>query len=90
MEEPKSEVEVEPEDDDDRDERRLKEAVAHLREHFDSVQIVVTRYNTAPSGGTVIRYKGSGNYYARIGSVTDWLITQEEKSREEVRQEDNE
>lgn len=65
----------------------LEEHVNLLMEHFDSVQIFVTR-KSDDAEGTVNANKGDGNWFARYGQVKDWITRSEERSREEVRQED--
>ena len=49
---------------------QVDRAVAILMEHFDSVQIFVTR-NTGPSTRHISI--GSGNWFSRYGQVVDWL-----------------
>ena len=61
----------------------VKDACARLMEHFDSVQILTTRDDHKI--GTVNVSFGSGNYFSRIGLVRNWLLTEEEYSKEEVR-----
>jgi hypothetical protein len=58
-----------------RDLALLKTHTAALSEHFDSVQIFVTRRN--PEGtGTVNARWGSGDWFARYGHVKWWLNCQ--------------
>jgi hypothetical protein len=45
---------------------------AELMEHFDTVQIVVTRHNKLDET-TEMMTKGKGNLYARFSSVDAWL-----------------
>lgn len=49
-------------------------AVRVLACNWDSVQIVVTRHDG--EHGTYSASHGEGNYYARVGSVRDWLREQ--------------
>ena len=42
-----------------------------LQQHFDSVQIFVSRQE--PDGKTMGYTTGRGNWYARLGQVTYWL-----------------
>jgi len=50
---------------------------------FDTVQIIATVLN---SDGTTNRHTGGvGNWYARYGSMREWLIKEEEASREETK-----
>jgi regulator of sigma D len=43
-----------------------------LMEHFDTVQIVVTRHNRLDET-TDMMSRGRGNLYARVSSVDAWL-----------------
>ena len=58
----------------DRDEKMVERCCAQLMEHFDSVQIFVTRHegDITMSGAT-----GHGNFYARYGQVQEWLCRQD-------------
>jgi hypothetical protein len=56
----------------DLDIRRIDDAVAVLSEHYDTVQIFVTRYDSQ-SGETMNLESGTGNWFARRGQVDDWL-----------------
>lgn len=49
----------------------LRKHVNMLSEHFDSVQIVCTAL--LPDNQTERYVNGSGNWYARVGSVKGWL-----------------
>lgn len=67
----------------------LKKHAADLGEHFDSVQIIVTKHESDEIG-TVFAHQGAGDYYARLGAVTEWLTRQEELARLRVQaQEDD-
>lgn len=59
-------------------------AVAGLSEHFDSVQVVCTRSET--DGSWSMYMKGAGNYFARVGSVREWLLRDEEGTRKNVQE----
>ena len=62
----------------------IKHASA-IVEHFDSVQILATRED----GGSTRSYAaGRGNYYARRGSVEEWLTREQEETRVDVWPED--
>lgn len=50
----------------------VQKHIAQLSEHFDSVQIFVTRHD-GESGSTLGVNLGEGNWYARRGHVEDWL-----------------
>ena len=64
--------------------QRVEDAMNSLSEHYDTVQIFVTRYEPTIEGGTVNASLGSGNWYARYGQVREWLIKSEENSRQEA------
>lgn len=75
-------------EDGDADMERLRVAVESLGEHFDSVQIFVTRANEADreeDKGTINANLGGGNWFARYGQVRAWLVKCDERTREEVR-----
>ena len=60
----------------DPDLKILENHVAQLAEHFDTVQIFVTRY-IGESKETVNAHYGTGNYFARVGQVGTWVSIQE-------------
>lgn len=70
--------------DGDEDMDRLDEAIGTLGEHFESVQIFVTR-NADDNEGTVNATKGTGNWFTRYGQVRCWLIKEDERSRISMR-----
>ncbi len=74
--------------DQDEDRDRLKKSLNELSEHFDSVQILCTRYKGGDDGGTVNISMGTGNWFARYGQMREWLIREEETSRETRRGDD--
>ena len=55
----------------------LDSHIAQLAEHFDSVQVVVTSH--CPQTGTSTYGAGSGNYYARLASVDNWVRAEKRK-----------
>lgn len=59
----------------EQDEQVIKAALDTLREHFDSVQIFVTRYESGK--GTQSRTRGAGNYYANLGSIREYLLAED-------------
>lgn len=61
----------------------LEAHAARIMEHFDSVQIVATRFDGESQTTDVFR-AGGGNYYARLGSMKEWLINEEERLRLDV------
>lgn len=60
-------------DDELRDQAFLAAAIDSLGEHFDSVAIFVTRHESS-KGGTLRLIQQSGNLYATVGWVRDWII----------------
>jgi len=70
-----------------RDEKILQSFVSQLAEHFDTVQVICTR-RLPEEGGTIIADRGAGNWYARYGSLKEWVVKQEEQMRVEQRPED--
>lgn len=55
-----------------------------LGEHVDSVQIFVSKQNDGGEGTSSYAF-GSGNFYTRLGQVSEWVVRQEEYVREEAR-----
>lgn len=49
-----------------------------LLEQFDTVQIICTRHE-GRKDGTAIASIGAGNYFARRGSVIEWLDSTKEQ-----------
>lgn len=70
---------------------RIKEAAMVLGEHYDTVQIFVTRHEseTEDSGGTMNANYGVGNWFARYGFVRDWCVRQDEQTRIHYRKSDD-
>lgn len=62
--------------------RELERHAAQLGERFDSVRIFATRVQ---DGKTVAVSMGNGNWHAQCGSVREWLMQQDERSRDHVR-----
>jgi len=54
----------------------VKSHANQLAEHFESVQIFVTRHIGDVQGTVRINY-GSGNAFARYGQVRQWLIQED-------------
>lgn len=59
----------------------VKKATDSLMEHFDTVQIFCTRHE---SDGTCNVQYGLGNWFARSGQVSNWLVKNDEESRVEI------
>ena len=74
--------------DADREMALLEQHVNQLAEHFDSVQIFVTR-SDPQQDGTVNANRGTGNWFTRYGQVRSWLVKADERSRQEVQKEES-
>jgi hypothetical protein len=55
----------------------IKAACEQLGEHFDTVQIFVTRFD--PEDGTTNIDWGSGDWFARYGKVKQWVLKEERR-----------
>lgn len=65
----------------------VRKAVEALGEHFDTVQIFVTRYEAEKKESqTVSVHDGMGNWHARYGQVLEWITTRDEYARKNVRE----
>jgi hypothetical protein len=58
--------------------------VDKLMEHFDTVQVFVSKHNPVENR-TEFLSKGAGNNYARYGQVKQWVIEDEEAARCSIR-----
>jgi len=72
----------------DDDNELLRSAIDKLGEHFDSVQIFVTKHLGTESGGTHSKAVGVGNWYARYGQVVEWLIREKINIKREMKQDE--
>lgn len=63
----------------------VRSAVAHLAEHFDTVQVFVTRRADNPEDGTHHYQWGAGNWFARYGQIRQWSVKEDEEFRDSVR-----
>lgn len=68
----------------------LERAANQLGEHFDTVQIFVTRHSPVEEGGTINADWGTGNWFARYGQIHDWLLRKDEQARLKARRDDQE
>lgn len=66
---------------------RLKHAARLLGEHFDCVQIFVSRHEPYQRDGTVNAAYGEGNWFARYGQIQEWMVRQDERTRDHIREE---
>lgn len=64
----------------------VKRKVEELSEFFDTVQIIATVQEDDGSDGTLIIKRGSGNMYARLASCREFLIEDEELTRDNMRE----
>jgi hypothetical protein len=71
------------------DNKLLEAACESLGEHFDTIQIFVTRHEPTEEGGTISATWGSGNYFAGYGQAVEWVVKQDERSRQIVREQDH-
>ena len=65
----------------------LKQHTNQLAEHFDTVQIFVTRHAAGELDGTVNANYGAGNWFTRYGQICTWMTKANERSRKEVQEE---
>lgn len=68
----------------DPDFTRVVKACEALIEHYDSVQILVTRHEPN-EGGTRNTSYGLGNYFARKAHMEEWIVKEDEETREAIR-----
>jgi len=65
----------------------VSRTAAQLGEHFDTVQIFVTRHRGEDT--TTAAYEhGVGNFLARYGQVVEWLAMQDQYQRQEAKRRD--
>lgn len=69
------------EDQEQADMAIVQKQVDALGEHFDTVQIFVTRYESHKTGGTMNINLGTGNWFTRFGQVKEWGVRQDEYTR---------
>lgn len=72
--------------DESPDMQRLKLAAEALGEHFDTVQIFVTRHEPEVEDGTINAAWSVGNWFTRYGQVREWLIKADERTRKHIRE----
>lgn len=60
----------------------VRKCAEELIEHCDTVQIFVTNHR---DDGTQSINHGLGNWYARYGQVSEWIIKNNEDAKENVR-----
>jgi len=64
--------------------RCVEECAQKMSEHWDSVRIIATNHH---KGFTGIYSSGRGNFYAQIGGVREWIMRQDEGTKQNVRDE---
>lgn len=69
----------------EKDIEMLRKHLNELGEHFDSVQLFVTRHEPEIEQGTITLQMGIGNWFARYGQVTEWVIKKNESARMDER-----
>ena len=62
---------------------KLDDQVSKLLEHFDSVRIFCTSHQ-GESSNTFSITRGGGNFYAQLGHVRDWLVEQDQRTRNDI------
>lgn len=70
------------------DVERVKRYVTQLGEHFECVQIFVSRHIPAELDGTISTNQGSGNWFARYGQIREWITYEEQRMREHAKPRD--
>lgn len=66
----------------DKDIERVRKHTSQLSEFYDTAQIIVTKLKS--NGSTRRIAQGSGNWYARYGSVKEWITEVEEKAKQDL------
>ena len=74
-------------EDIDKTHKIIERALQQLGEHFSSVQIVAT---VEDGESTTMFHDGVGNYYARYGSVKEWVAIEEAQAIEDEEDDDQE
>lgn len=67
--------------DTEQAEAMVREHVLKLGEHFESVRIFVTRAKPESPSDTQAIDNGTGNFYAQLGQITEWLAIQDQYQR---------
>jgi hypothetical protein len=67
--------------DTEQAEAMVREHVLQLGEHFESVRIFVTRSKPENPSDTQAIDNGTGNFYAQLGQITEWLAIQDQYQR---------
>ncbi len=67
----------------------LREYTLKLGEHFESVRIFVTRSSPETPSDTQAIDDGTGNFYAQLGQIHEWLAIQDQYQRNWAKSHDN-
>ena len=70
----------------DTDMALVQQHVDQLMDHFDSVQVFVTRHMPAEHDGTVSINLGAGNWFTRRGQTREWVLVEDERARMPARE----
>lgn len=73
----------------DSDVAMVKKVADQLGEHFDSVQIFATRHESGSLDGTISVHVGVGNWFARYGQISEWMVKSDEWTRMKARKDDD-
>lgn len=68
----------------------VRKSIDSIAEHFDSVQIFVTRHEQGELDGTVNIQLGTGNWFTRYGQVEAWVVKTRESFRVDERKTEDE
>lgn len=73
-----------PKDEGDNDVNLVYKAAQALGEQFDAVHIFASRDEPTTEKGTVRVDAGCGNWYARYGQISQWLLVQDAVAEQEA------
>lgn len=62
----------------------VKKACQELGEHFETVQIFVSRHEQGIEDGTLDASWGVGNFFTRYGQIKLWIKKQEDSDGEQL------
>jgi len=69
-------------EDSNKEYQLVKKACQELGEHFETVQIFVSRHEQGIEDGTLDASWGVGNFFARYGQIRFWLKQQEDSKED--------
>lgn len=71
---------------EDHDMKLITGAVESLGEHFDAVQIFASRGEVDRGDQIAVNvYSGCGNWFARYGKVSNWIVAEDERTKARIR-----